>query len=198
MISKSLRLVVLVSGRGSNLQALIDASVEKKINSKIVAVISNKAEAKALERARKASIPAVTLASKGKPNDVFFSELTTEIKKHKPDLIVLAGFMKIIPSALVDEFAGRMINIHPSLLPNFPGLNAQKQAIEAHAQKTGCTVHVVDHGCDTGPILLQNEIEILKGDTEDSLSKRLLAIEHQTLVAAIKLIEDDKLVLQRT
>lgn len=195
-MTKSLRIVVLVSGRGSNLQALIDAQLVGKIRSQIVAVISNITDAPALERARRVKIPALVVASKGKNNDIFFNELQNEIKKYNPDLIVLAGFMKILAPSLVKAYANRIINIHPSLLPSFCGLHAQQQAIDAGVKITGCTVHFVDEGCDTGPIIMQRAIDIKSNDSQTSLSDRLLAIEHQVLVAAIKLIEDDKLVLQ--
>lgn len=195
-MTKSLRLVVLVSGRGSNLQALIDATAQSKIRSRVVAVISNKPDAMALERARKAGVAHSVVVSKAKSNDIFFRELELEVNKHQPDLIVLAGFMKILPPALVKAYKGRIINIHPSLLPAFPGLYAYKQAIDAGVKVTGCTVHFVDEGCDTGPIIIQKVININNDDSEDSLSERLLAHEHAALVESIKLIEDDKLVLQ--
>lgn len=152
---QSFRLVVLVSGRGSNLQALIDAQNQGKIKSKIVGVISNKPGVLALSRATDATIPTKVVPSKGKKSAEFFAELEIVVDEFRPDLIVLAGFMKILPPDFVARRKNRIINIHPSLLPNFPGLDAQKQAIEAGAKQTGCTVHYVDEGCDTGPIILQ-------------------------------------------
>lgn len=183
------RIVVLVSGRGSNLQALIDASESGKIKSQIVCVISNKDSAFALKRAEKAQIPRVVIPSAKKDTTLFFQELQTEVLKHKPDWIVLAGFMKILPKDFVKTFEQRIINIHPSLLPKFKGLDAQAQALEAKETITGCTVHFVDEGCDTGPIILQKSLSILPEDTVESLSARLLPLEHEALVEAMQVLE---------
>lgn len=194
--AQALRLVVLVSGRGSNLQAIIDANSSGALQSFVAGVISNKEDAFALERAANANIPTLVVTSKGKKSDVFFSELIAAADSFKPDFIVLAGFMKILPASFVRHYQDRIINIHPSLLPKFPGLNAQKQALDAKAQTTGCTVHFVDEGCDTGPIILQKEENILDSDTEETLSKRLLHKEHACLIEALQLIETKKVVLQ--
>ncbi len=183
------RIVVLVSGRGSNLQALIDAQHSQKIQSQIVAVISNKPEALALTRAQKAGMPTLVIASQGKDNAVFFAELLQAVKRQNPTWVVLAGFMKILPPAFVQAFAGKIINIHPSLLPLFPGLNAQAQALQAGVRETGCTVHFVDEGCDTGPVLLQKKIAISPDDTVATLSERLLVKEHECLVEAVRILE---------
>ena len=193
---QSFRLVVLVSGRGSNLQALIDAQNQGKIKSKIVGVISNKPGGLALSRATDATIPTKVVPSKGKKSAAFFAELEIVVDEFRPDLIVLAGFMKILPPDFVARRKNRIINIHPSLLPNFPGLDAQKQAIEAGAKQTGCTVHYVDEGCDTGPIILQKTESILPRDSADSLSERLLEKEHACLIEAIQLIENNKVLGQ--
>jgi phosphoribosylglycinamide formyltransferase-1 len=193
---KSLKLAVLVSGRGSNLQAILEAQAAGTITSRVTLVISNKAEAPALERAKKHNIPTCVITSQGRPPADFFQELTPVLKKENPDLIVLAGFMKILPASVVETFSGRIINIHPSLLPAFPGLGAQKQALEAKASVTGCTVHFVDKGCDTGPIILQRTEPIFADDSVDSLSDRLLKKEHQALVDCLCLFENNKVVLQ--
>ena len=190
------KIVVLVSGRGSNLQALLDAERDGKITSTITAVISNRADAKALARAEAAGVKTVVVASRNRPAADFFKELYTTLKQHNPDLIVLAGFMKILPAEIVQVFQNRIINIHPSLLPAFPGLNAQQQALAAGATNTGCTVHFVDAGCDTGPIILQKRVPILANDTVDTLSARLIVQEHAALVEAIQLLENNKVVLQ--
>jgi phosphoribosylglycinamide formyltransferase-1 len=188
----ALRLVVLVSGRGSNLQALLDAQKTGSLESRVVKVVSNKAQAPALERAANAGVPTAVIPSVGKSSNDFFTELRACVDAANPDLVVLAGFMKILPADFVDAFAGRIVNIHPSLLPRFPGLNAQKQALDAGVKTTGCTVHFVDHGCDTGPVILQKIIDVLPGDTEESLSSRLLSVEHAALVEAIRRIETGK------
>lgn len=187
---KNLHIVVLVSGRGSNLQAIIDAEHTQKINSKISLVISNQPNALALEKAQKAGIATLAIPSKNKSATVFQSELLIALKKQKPDLIVLAGFMKILSKEVVSAFRGKIINIHPSLLPKFPGLNAQQQALDAGAKTTGCTVHFVDEGCDTGPIILQKTENILPDDDFESLDKRLLKKGHEALIEAIKRIEE--------
>lgn len=195
-LSKSLHIAVLVSGRGSNLQAIIDAARTQKINSKIDLVISNQPNAPGLEKAQKAGIATLVIASKNKPNAFFQSELLTALKKQNPDLIVLAGFMKILSREVVSAFRGKIINIHPSLLPDFPGLNAQQQALDAGAKTTGCTVHFVDEGCDTGPIILQKIENILPDDDFESLDERLLKKCHGAMIEAIKLIEENKVNLQ--
>lgn len=191
-----LKIVVLASGRGSNLQALIDAIERGALQSTIAAVISNKPEAYALQRAKDNGLKAICIPSKAVPTQDFFANITQVVLEQEPDLIVLAGFMKILPANFVETFSNRIINIHPSLLPAFKGLDAQKQALDAGVKVTGCTVHFVDTGCDTGPIILQTPLSILPEDTVESLSARLLAIEHQTLVNAVALLENNKVILQ--
>lgn len=196
MKNVGLNLAVLVSGRGTNLQALLDAAAQGRIKSRVTHVISNRSNAPALERAHQAGVTTLVVPSKGRDAGAFFSELISELQNISPDLIVLAGFMKILPPEMVRAFEGRMINIHPSLLPAFPGLDAQKQAINAGVKITGCTVHYVDQGCDTGPILVQKTIAVQDDDTPESLSERLLVKEHEALIQAINLIENDKVILQ--
>lgn len=191
-----LNLTVLASGRGTNLQAILDASAQGHIKSRVTHVISDKEGAPALERARKAGIKALAIPSQGRKARDFFVELIQTLQNISPDLIVLAGFMRILPPEMVDAFEGRVINIHPSLLPAFPGLNAQKQALETGVKVTGCTVHYVDQGCDTGPILVQKTTEVKDDDTPESLSERLLVQEHKALIEAITLIEEHKVILQ--
>lgn len=187
---------MLVSGRGSNLEALIKASQSGKIKSRIKMVISNRAGVPALERAARAGIPHTVVPSQGRAANEFQRELFDTVVTLNPDLIVLAGFMKILSPQFVRRFKNRIINIHPSLLPAFPGLNAQKQALEAGVKLTGCTVHFADEGCDTGPIILQTIEDVRDDDTVASLSARLLKKEHETLVRAVRLLEEDKVVLQ--
>lgn len=190
---KALNIVVLVSGRGTNLQAILDAQNAGTIQSRVTLVISNKEAAPALERAKACSVPTKVIMSKNRDPRGFFLELQDTVRAAKPDLIVLAGFMKILPPDFVKTFSNRIINIHPALLPNFPGLDAQGQAIAAGAKKTGCTVHVVDEGCDTGPIILQKTLEVLPNETRDHLAERLLPLEHQALIEAIQRIEAGKI-----
>jgi len=190
--SNPLNLVVIVSGRGSNLQAIIDAIESRKLNAKISHVISNKSDALALKRADTVGIENSVILSKDVAKDEFFKKLTDKVLTLMPDYIVLAGFMKILPPSFIENFENRIINIHPSLLPKYPGLHAQRQALEAKERYTGCTVHFVDEGCDTGPVILQNQIEILENDTEDTLSERLLPLEHKTLIDALKTLPNPK------
>lgn len=192
---KGLNIVVLVSGRGTNLQAILDAQNVGLIQSRVTLVISNKEAAPALERAKACSVPTKVITSKNRDPRGFFLELQDTVRAAKPDLIVLAGFMKILPPDFVKTFRNRIINIHPALLPNFPGLDAQAQAIAAGAKKTGCTVHVVNEGCDTGPIILQKTLNVLPNETRDHLAERLLPLEHQALIEAIQKIETGKIKL---
>lgn len=191
-MTTSLRIAVLVSGRGSNLQALLDAQTQGVITSRVTRVISNKEGAYALERAKISGVACETIPSRGKDADVFYAEVLTALKKESPDLIVLAGFMKILPVSIIDSFPGRIINIHPSLLPAFPGLHAQQQAVTAGVKVAGCTVHFVDKGCDTGPIILQKTEPVRDDDTAATLAERLLAREHEVLVEAVRLIEQGR------
>jgi len=179
---------VLISGRGSNLQAIIDAAESGKISAKVAVVISNKADAYGLERAKKHNIATAVLESE--------TEMLDVLKIHKVDLVCLAGYMKIVGKVLLDEFEGKMINIHPSLLPSFPGLHAQRQALEQGAKVSGVTVHFVDEGCDTGPIIIQAKVPVLEGDTEETLSARILEQEHKIYPQAIKLFAEGKLKIE--
>lgn len=185
--------MVLVSGRGTNLQAILDAQNAGTIQSRVALVISNKEATPALKRAETFSVPTKVITSKNRNPRDFFLELQDTVRAAKPDLIVLAGFMKILPPDFVKTFRSRIINIHPALLPNFPGLDAQAQAIAAGAKKTGCTVHIVDEGCDTGPVILQKTLDVLPNETRDHLTERLLPLEHQALIEAIQLIEQGKM-----
>lgn len=190
MNQQGLKLLVLVSGRGSNLHAIIDAIRQKKLKSQILKVISNVPGVQALERAQGAGLATQVIPSQSRPKKEFFAELLQLCQNTKPDLIVLAGFMKILPPEFIRAFPGKIINIHPALLPDFPGLNAQEQALKAKVKTTGCTVHYVDEGCDTGPIILQKTETVLANDTVESLSERLLKKEHEALVEAIAKIEN--------
>ena len=184
-----LRLVVLVSGNGTNLKAIIDANKNGLINSKVISVISNKSGVGALDIAKENSIDATVIDKKGAE---FNNILLDKLLSLKPDIIVLAGFMKILPPEIIDRFKNQIINIHPSLLPSFKGLDAQKQAIEYGAKVSGCTVHFVDSGVDTGPIIIQSAVYIEEDDTEKSLSDKIRVEEHKIYPKVISLLERGK------
>ncbi len=192
---KNVKIGVLVSGRGSNLQAIIDNIEQGKLSAEIVMVISDQPDAFALQRAGKHGIPAVHISSKGYTGrrDEYDALLVSELRKHKVDLVILAGFMRIISKTLVSAFPHRIMNIHPALLPSFPGLHVQKAAIEHGVKFSGCTVHFVDEGMDTGPIIIQAAVPVLDGDTEDTLAARILAQEHKIFSRAIQLFADGRL-----
>lgn len=174
------RLVVLISGSGSNLQAFIDASASGTLPAEIAAVISNNPGAKGLERATSAGIPALVLNHRDYTERTQFDrELADLVEQFQPDLVILAGFMRILSSAFVDRFAGRLLNIHPSLLPKYPGLNTHQRAIDAGDSSAGATVHFVSNELDGGPPILQASVPIVAGDSPDTLAARVLTQEHQ-------------------
>jgi len=183
-----MKIATLISGRGTNLQSLIDAEKEGKLSGKIVVVISDNSEAYGLERAKKAFIPIEVLKEE--------EEISRKLKELGVDLVVLAGFMKILSEEFVKERKNAIINIHPSLLPSFKGLNAQKQAIDYGVRVSGCTTHFVDEGMDTGPIILQKEVEIEKNETVETLSNKILAEEHKMLVKTVELFCNEKLIVE--
>lgn len=188
-----LKVGVLVSGRGSNLQALIDATADAGFPAEIVTVISNRPGAFALERAAKAGLPTVTVDHKSFPDRAAFdAELDRHLKAAGVELICLAGFMRLLTTEFVDAWFGRMINIHPSLLPAFRGLDVQKRAIEAGARFSGCTVHYVTPETDVGPIVQQAVVPIHQDDTPDSLAARILEQEHLIYPAALRLIAEGR------
>lgn len=180
-----IKIGVLISGRGSNLQSIIDACQDKSIPGKVEIVISNKADAFGLERAKKLNIPTEVLADE--------KEIVKALNAHKVDLVCLAGYMRIVGPELLKAFEGKMINIHPALLPSFPGLHGQKQALDHGVKVSGVTVHFVDAGCDTGPIIMQAAVPVLENDTENTLSARILEQEHKIYPQAIKLFAENKL-----
>lgn len=190
---KALNIVVLISGRGSNLQAIIDSIEAGRLPAKILCVISDKPGAFGLERAKKHGIEAVPLDYKRfSDKDEYEKELLAILKGRNPDLICLAGYMRIVGRGLISAFRNKIINIHPALLPSFPGLDSQKQALEYGVKISGCTIHFVDEGCDTGPVILQKTVPVLENDTEESLSARILEKEHVAYPEAIKLIAEGR------
>jgi phosphoribosylglycinamide formyltransferase-1 len=196
--TEALRVAVLASGRGSNLQAVIDAIEAGTVQAKILAVMSNKKEAQALERARRHGLSALFVDPKpyaGRPDsrEAYDRELLDVLRRHDVELVLLAGYMKIVTRVLVEAFANRMMNIHPSLLPSFPGLDVQRKAIEGGCKLAGCTVHFVTEGVDEGPIILQAAVPILDDDTPDTLAARILEQEHKVYPRAVQLFAEGRL-----
>jgi phosphoribosylglycinamide formyltransferase-1 len=194
----ALRVAVLASGRGSNLQAVIDAIEAGTIQAKIVAVISNKKEAPALERARRHGLAGLFVDPKpyvGRPDsrEAYDRELLDVLRRHDVELVLLAGYMKIVTTVLLEAFTNRIMNIHPSLLPSFPGLDVQKKAIEWGCKLAGCTVHFVTEGVDEGPIILQAAVPILDDDSPDTLAARILEQEHKIYPRAVQLFAEGRL-----
>ncbi|QLH11215.1 phosphoribosylglycinamide formyltransferase [Nitrosarchaeum sp. AC2] len=194
-----LNLGILISGRGSNMESILKAIKRKKIPINPAIIISNKPDAKGLKIAQKMGIKTEVIESKnfkGSRLD-YDKKIISTLEKHgvtpKNGLICLAGFMRIISPEFVKKYKNRIINIHPALLPSFPGLDAQKQAIDNGAKYSGCTVHFVDSGVDTGPIILQLVIKVRNNDTEKTLSKRILAKEHKAYPEAVRLFAENRI-----
>lgn len=184
---------VLVSGSGTNLQALIDAVATERLRAKIGVVISNVATAKALDRARAAGIPTVVVEHKAHPTrEAFDAAVVAVLRAHGASCVVLAGFMRIVTSVLLEAFPHRVVNIHPSLLPAFPGVHSQAQALAYGVRVSGCTVHLVDSGMDTGPILAQATVDVHDDDDEAALRDRILVKEHELLPTVLQWIADGR------
>ena len=182
------RLGILFSGRGSNFEAIADNVAARRIDAEIAIAISNRPEARGLEVARQRGVPAVCLPSKGLDRNIYDAMLVEELKRHGVDLVCLAGYMRLLSAGFIREFPGRVVNIHPSLLPSFPGLDAQHQALEHGVKVTGCTVHFVDEYLDAGPILVQAAVPVLDDDTVETLSARILKEEHRIYSEAIRMV----------
>lgn len=193
----TVKIAVLVSGRGSNLQAIMD-SIEKGYikNAAINVVISNKAEAYALERARNHGINAVFLDPSEYGRDEYDRAILNVLSQYDTDLLLLAGYFRILGNEIIKAYRNRIMNIHPSLLPAFKGLHAQKQAFEYGVKVAGCTVHFVDEGLDSGPIILQKCVPVLSGDTEETLTARILEQEHIIYPEAVRLFTEGKLKIE--
>jgi phosphoribosylglycinamide formyltransferase-1 len=185
---------VLASGRGSNFQAIIDSSTSGRIKSSVVMLIVDNPSAYALKRAEKHNIPSLYINPKDfGSKDAFYRKISDELKARGVGLVVLAGFMRIVGKPLLDAFPMKVMNIHPALLPSFPGLHGQKQAVDYGARISGCTVHFVDEGVDTGPIIIQAAVPVHQDDTEETLSARILEHEHRIFPEAIRLFEEGRL-----
>jgi phosphoribosylglycinamide formyltransferase-1 len=185
------RIAVLISGRGSNLQALIDAIAEGRLDATIAVVISNRADAQGLERARAAGVEAVVIDHRGFASRALFEDaLVLELRARRVSLVCLAGFMRLLGPTFLDAFPNAILNIHPSLLPAFPGVDAQRQAWEHGAKVAGATVHLVTGELDAGPIVLQSCVPVLDDDTPDRLAARILVEEHRIYPEAVRILLD--------
>ena len=186
------RLAILLSGRGSNFQAIADNIARGTVEATIAVVISNRPDARGLQIARERGLPAIAVPSKGMDREAYDRKLIEELRKYEVDLICLAGYMRLLSAFFIREFRNRILNIHPSLLPAFPGLDAQHQALQYGVKVAGCTVHFVDEYLDAGPILLQAAVPVLDTDTEETLSARILQEEHRIYSEAIRIVLSDR------
>lgn len=184
----SRRLGILLSGRGSNFVAIADAIAAKKLDAEIAVVLSNRESAPGLDRARERGIPVFALSSRGLDRPAFDQLLIDHLQRHQVDLVCLAGYMRLLGLGFVLQYSNQIVNIHPSLLPSFPGLDAQTQALAHGVKYSGCTVHFVDQGLDSGPIIRQAAVPVLDGDTEETLSARILVEEHRIYSEAIGVV----------
>jgi phosphoribosylglycinamide formyltransferase-1 len=192
------RVAILISGRGSNMAALIEATRQPDFPAEIVVVIANRADAGGLERAAAAGIPTLTIESKpfGRDKAAFEAVLQSALDQHSIDLICLGGFMRLFTAEFVQRWYGRILNIHPSLLPSFPGLDPQGQALRAGVKISGATVHFVIPETDAGPIVMQGAVEVRDDDTADTLAARIIQIEHRIYPEALRLVAGDKIRLE--
>lgn len=191
------RIAVLISGRGSNLQALIDAIATARLDATIAVVMSNRADAQGLERARVAGIPTLTLPHRDyATREAFETALVNELRARDVALVCLAGFMRLLGATFLDAFGSRTLNVHPSLLPAFPGVEAQRQAFEHGVKVAGATVHFVTGELDGGPIVAQGAVPVLDGDTADSLAARILEVEHRIYPEAVASVLDGRWAIQ--
>ena len=191
---QKIRLGVLASGRGTNLQSIIDAAETKIIDVTVTVVISDKEKAQALERAHRHNIKGIFLDPMPyKTREDYDKKIVEALNQYDVTLVVLSGYMRIVTSRLIEPYRNRMINIHPSLLPSFPGLRAQREALKWGVKISGCTVHFVDESLDQGPIIIQAAVPVYSDDTEDSLSSRILEQEHRILPQAIQYIAEGRL-----
>jgi len=191
------RVGILISGRGSNMVALVEAMQAGKIQADPAVVVSNVPDAPGLVRAREWGIPTAVIEHKKiKPREAHERKLIEVLREHRVELVCLAGYMRLLSPVMVGEFRHRIVNIHPALLPAFPGLHGQRQALEYGAKISGCTVHFVDEECDHGPIILQASVPVLEDDSEESLSARILEQEHRAYVEAVALFFDGRLAIE--
>lgn len=183
---------ILLSGRGSNFEAIADNIPSGKLDANIAVVISNRSDAGGIESAQRRGLAALVIPSKGKVREDHDREVVAALREHQVDLICLAGYMRLLSPWFVQQFPNRILNIHPSLLPAFPGLEAQKQAFDYGAKVSGCTVHFVDENLDHGAIIVQKVVPVLDGDDDHTLAARILEQEHMAYTEAIKLVLEGK------
>jgi phosphoribosylglycinamide formyltransferase-1 len=195
-MSELKKLGILLSGRGSNFEAIAESIQAGRLPAEIAIVISNRADAPGLETARRRGLNAVLIPSKGRVREEHDREVIAALRAAKVDFVCLAGYMRLLSPEFVRAFPDRILNIHPSLLPAFPGLDAQKQALEHGAKISGCTVHIVDEHLDHGPIILQKAVPVLDGDDERSLSARILEQEHIAYTEALRLLVSGEVEIQ--
>ncbi len=192
-----MKIGILISGRGSNMVAIIEAVRDGRIpNSKVSVVVSDKRDALGLEKAKSYGVETLVIERNGLRREEHDEKIITELRRRKVELVCLAGYMRLLSRKFIEAFPNRIINIHPSLLPAFPGLEAQRQAFDYGVKISGCTVHFVDEQLDHGPIILQKAVEVKDDDTVETLSHRILEQEHFIYVEAIKLIVEDRLEIQ--
>src|SRR5580704_16674525 len=191
-----MRLGILISGRGSNFEAIANSIARKKLDAEVAIVISNRANAPGIEIARERGMPLRIIPSAGMDRETYDELLIDELQTHEVDLVCLAGFMRLLSADFIRAFPNRVLNIHPSLLPAFAGLDAQRQALEYGVRITGCTVHFVDEFLDSGPIIIQAAVPVLDNDTVESLSARVLVQEHLIYSKAIGYIVDGRITLE--
>lgn len=182
------RLGILISGRGSNFEAIAESIAAGKLDAEIAVVIANRPESRGLERARERGLNAVSIPSKGLDREVYDRMVAAELERHGVDVVCLAGFMRLLSAGFIRRFPNRILNIHPSLLPAFPGLDAQHQALGHGVKITGCTVHFVDEELDAGPILMQAAVAVRDDDTVETLSARILKEEHRIYSEALRIV----------
>jgi phosphoribosylglycinamide formyltransferase 1 len=182
------RLGILISGRGSNFEAIADRIAAGEIDAEIAVVISSRPDARGLQTARQRGLEAVSVPSKGMDREIYDRLLLQELQSRQVDLVCLAGFMRLLSAGFIRQFSHRILNIHPSLLPAFPGLDAQHQALEHGVKITGCTVHFVDEELDAGPIVIQAAVPVLAEDTVEALSERILKEEHRIYAEALQIV----------
>jgi phosphoribosylglycinamide formyltransferase-1 len=188
---------VLASGRGSNFQSIIDSINSEFIKARIAVLITDNPEAYAIERAKNHNIESLIISPEDfSGKDSYYLHIAKELKSRNVELVVLAGFMRVVGKPLIKEFQNKIMNIHPALLPSFPGLHGQKQAVDYGVKISGCTVHFIDEGVDTGPIIIQAAVPAYENDTEDSLSERILKEEHKIFPLAIKLFSEGKIAVE--
>ena len=188
-----IRLGVLVSGGGTNLQAILDAIAQKTLDAEVAVVVSNDPNAGALDRARKAGVPVVVIDHKAYTDrPAFETALVAALRERGVEWIVLAGFMRLLTRTFLDAFPWRVVNVHPALLPAFPGIHAQRQAFEYGVKIAGCTVHLVDAGTDTGPVIAQTTVPVLDADDADALAARILVAEHELLPRVLQWIAEGR------